>query len=152
MELAVAMDRRDEAGIRLPDAGDGHFDLFAAAMEVPDESGLTGCHRARHYLRGRARLRIISDQGMIPKSIQGDTMARRWQVVLMVLALVIVAWRAGQAQSQVAQFRIVVEPTAAGLKAACISGCAWKELSFGCDKGRPCKAEIDQLGVGPSAK
>ena len=75
-------------------------------------------------------------------------MTKRWQVVLMVLVLVLIAWRAGQAQAQLAQFRIVVEPSATGLKAVCVTGCAWKDLSFGCDKGRVCKAEIDQLGVG----
>jgi hypothetical protein len=81
-------------------------------------------------------------------------MTKRWQVVLMVLALVVVAWRAGQAQAQIAQFRIAVEPSATGLKAVCISGCAWKELSYGCDKtvAVPCKAEIDQLGVGTAGK
>jgi len=45
--------------------------------------------------------------------------------------------------------RIVVEPSANGLKATCLSGCAWKELTFGCELPfkQPCKAEIDQVGV-----
>jgi hypothetical protein len=49
-----------------------------------------------------------------------------------------------------AVFQIVVEPSANGLTATCLKGCAWKTLSFGCEpkKGEPCKAEIDQLGVG----
>lgn len=75
-------------------------------------------------------------------------MKKHWQVVLVALALVIAAWQTGRAQSQIAKFQIVVEPAAGGLKAVCLTGCAWKELTFGCDANRPCKAEIDQLGVG----
>ena len=65
------------------------------------------------------------------------------------IALATAAWQIGQAQGQMATFRIVVEPSANGLKATCLSGCAWKELTFGCELPfkQPCKAEIDQVGV-----
>jgi hypothetical protein len=81
-------------------------------------------------------------------------MKKHWQVVLVVLALVIAGWQVGQAQSRLAKFQIVVEPTATGLKAVCLSGCAWKEITYGCYKtvGTPCKAEIDELGVGTAPK
>jgi hypothetical protein len=75
-------------------------------------------------------------------------MTKTWRVALVIVALIAAAWTVGRAQAQVGQFRIVIEPSATGVKAVCISGCAWKELSWDCDKARPCKAEIDQLGVG----
>jgi len=63
-----------------------------------------------------------------------------------------------QTQSQVAKFRIVVEPSVRSLKATCELGCAWKTVSYSCDaegrqaqpqaQGQPCKASIDQEGVG----
>ena len=57
---------------------------------------------------------------------------------------------AGAQTQPPAVFQIVVEPSANGLTATCLKGCAWKTLSFGCTpkKGETCKAEIDQLGVG----
>jgi hypothetical protein len=67
-----------------------------------------------------------------------------------VIALTVAAWQVGHAQqTQPAAFRIVVEPTATGLKATCVNGCAWKELTFGCQRTdkQPCKAELDQFGV-----
>ena len=71
------------------------------------------------------------------------------------VALGVAAWQVGQArerttaQTQIATFRIVVEPSANGLKATCVSGCAWKELTFGCELPlkQSCKAEIDQAGI-----
>jgi hypothetical protein len=70
-------------------------------------------------------------------------------IVGAVIGLTVAAWQVGHAQTQPAVFRIVVEPSATGLKATCLNGCAWKELSFGCERAdkQPCKAEIDQLGV-----
>lgn len=65
--------------------------------------------------------------------------------------LVASAWQIGYAQSEpkVADFRMIVQVTGRGLVATCIQGCAWKELSFGCgDAKQPCRAEIDQFGVG----
>jgi hypothetical protein len=81
-------------------------------------------------------------------------MKKHWQVVLVAIAIVIAGWHVGQAQSQIAKFQIVVEPTTTGFKAVCLSGCAWKELTYGCDRsgGTSCKAEIDQLGVGTAPK
>jgi hypothetical protein len=67
------------------------------------------------------------------------------------IALTVAASQVGHAQqAQPAVFRIVVEPSATGLKATCVNGCAWKELSFDFKRAdkQPCKAEIDQLGVG----
>ena len=71
--------------------------------------------------------------------------------VLFLIVLVAVAFEFGQAQTRVATFRIVVEPSAKGAKATCIEGCAWKQLTFNCDPSgqRSCKAQIDQFGVGP---
>lgn len=65
------------------------------------------------------------------------------------IALATAGWQIGHAQGQMAAFRIVVEPSANGLKATCLNGCAWKELTFGCELPfkQPCKAEIDQVGV-----
>jgi hypothetical protein len=63
-------------------------------------------------------------------------------------ALVFSAWQLGQAQSQLAEFQIVVEPSASGLKATCARGCAWKTLTFTCDPNAACKAGIDERGVG----
>lgn len=68
---------------------------------------------------------------------------------LFLVVLVAVAFEFGHAQTRVATFRIVVESSAKGAKATCIEGCAWKQLAFNCDPSRPCKAQIDQFGVGP---
>jgi hypothetical protein len=72
-------------------------------------------------------------------------------LTLAVVALVAVAFKVGNAQSKIASFRIVVEPSANGARATCIEGCAWQELTFSCDPSaqRPCKQQIDQFGVGP---
>ena len=66
-----------------------------------------------------------------------------------VLALVASAWQVGQAQAQtkVSDFKIAVQVSKDGLTAQCLQGCAWKEISFTCDPQKPCKTEIDQLGV-----
>ena len=79
-------------------------------------------------------------------------MKEHWQVVLVAVALVITGWQVGQAQSQIAKFQIVVEPTDGGFKAVCITGCKWKDVNFGCDTNIACKAAIDQLGVGRAEK
>jgi hypothetical protein len=75
-------------------------------------------------------------------------------LVVAAISLGVAARQVGHAQDkttqgQVATFRIVVEPSAKGLKATCLNGCAWKELTFGCELPgkQPCKAEIDQAGV-----
>ena len=75
-------------------------------------------------------------------------------LALLAIALGVAGWQVGRAQDkpaqgQIATFRIVVEPSANGLKATCLNGCAWKELTFGCELPgkQSCKAEIDQAGV-----
>ena len=75
-------------------------------------------------------------------------------VVVVTIAVAVAGWQVGRAQDkpaqgQIATFRIVVEPSAKGLKATCLNGCAWKELTFGCELPgqQSCKAEIDQAGV-----
>ena len=68
-----------------------------------------------------------------------------------VAVLLIVVWQVGraQAQSRVAEFKITVQLTGGGLIAQCSQGCRWTEVSFGCgDPKKPCRAEIDQQGVG----
>ena len=72
-------------------------------------------------------------------------------IALALTAVIVVAWQVGRAQAQtkVSEFKITVQLTGGGLIAQCSQGCAWKELSFGCgDPKNPCRAEIDQLGVG----
>lgn len=69
--------------------------------------------------------------------------------VLTVVALVAIAFAVGHAQSRVSTFQIVVEPSAKGVKATCVQGCAWKQLTFNCDSSALCKEQIDQFGVGP---
>ena len=71
----------------------------------------------------------------------------RWRVVLVVLALVAFGWGVGHTQTQVGQFKIVVEPSATGMKATCTDGCAWKEVTFSCNGRKECKARIDERGV-----
>ena len=75
----------------------------------------------------------------------------RTRILTVVIALTFAAsaWQLGRAQSQVSPFTMQIEFTAFGIKAECLKGCAWKTLTFGCTEARtPCKAEIDQLGVG----
>ena len=77
---------------------------------------------------------------------------RRFALVgIVATALVGLGWTfvSAQTKAPLPVFQIVVEPSANGLKATCVKGCAWKTLDFGCEvKGQPCKAEIDQFGVG----
>ena len=82
-----------------------------------------------------------------------------WLVIGVVLGIVVTftAQSLG-AQAQVAKFRIVVEPSVRSLKATCEVGCAWKTVAYSCDpegrqaqpqaQAQPCKASIDQEGVG----
>jgi len=53
----------------------------------------------------------------------------------------------GQAQTQLADFKITVEATTGAAKLECLRGCAWKTLSFGCEGKAECKAQVDQTGV-----
>ena len=66
-------------------------------------------------------------------------------------ALVASAWQIGHAQGQVSPFQVRVEVSGTALKAECLKGCKWKTLTYECaDAKVPCKAEIDELGVGGS--
>jgi hypothetical protein len=63
----------------------------------------------------------------------------------------------GQAQSVTqhltrAGFQMTVEPSAHGAKFECQRGCSWKTLSFDCPESQPCKAVVDQTGVGTVGK
>lgn len=57
-------------------------------------------------------------------------MKTRLVKVAVIVVFLLAAWRIGQAQSQVAQFRFTVQRTATGVKMECSLGCAWKDLSF----------------------
>jgi hypothetical protein len=66
----------------------------------------------------------------------------------LVLALVVATWHFARAHTQLADFRITIEPSADGATLTCSKGCAWQTLSLTCDeRGRPCKGEVDQSGV-----
>jgi hypothetical protein len=59
-----------------------------------------------------------------------------------------VGWHVANAQRDLADFAVVIEPEENGAKLSCIRGCAWIDLSFGCDAGE-CSAQVDHYGVGP---
>ena len=65
-----------------------------------------------------------------------------------IIALVFTSWRFGQTQTQVADFKIIIDATTGGAKLECLRGCAWKTLSFGCEGKAECQAQVDQNGVG----
>ena len=71
-------------------------------------------------------------------------------VLLVVIVAIVAALQNGYAQTQVASFRIVVEGTATGLKATCLGGCAWTDVTYTCGTNakQSCKAEIDEKGIG----
>ena len=76
---------------------------------------------------------------------------RRLAVAALIAAgLIGSAWQVGRAQTKVNEFQIVVSPTATGLKAHCVKGCAWIDVTYDCGPAgkTECKAEIDQLGIG----
>jgi len=79
-------------------------------------------------------------------------MQKRILTVIVAIGFIASAWQLGRAQGQVAPvapFTMQIEFTAFGIKAECLKGCAWKKVTYGCTQERtPCKAEIDQLGVG----
>lgn len=82
-------------------------------------------------------------------------MKARILTVVAVVAFAASAWQLGNAQTkvEVSNFKIHVEKTPTGIKAQCLTGCAWKELSWSCDDAKnPCKAEVDQHGVGGVVK
>jgi hypothetical protein len=64
-----------------------------------------------------------------------------------IITLVVTSWRLATTQTQVADFKIVIEATTGGAKLECLRGCAWNTLSFGCDGKAECKAQVDQTGV-----
>jgi hypothetical protein len=68
--------------------------------------------------------------------------------LVIALALVLAAWRLGQAQTAIAEFRVTVVATTGGARMECLRGCAWKTLSFKCEGKTECKAEVDERGVG----
>jgi hypothetical protein len=68
--------------------------------------------------------------------------------IALVLAMVFAAWHFGRAQTQLADFRITIEPSASGVKLESSKGCAWKTLSVKCGPMQPCKIEVDQTGGG----
>lgn len=65
-----------------------------------------------------------------------------------VLALVLAAWRMGAAQPSISDFTLTLEPAADGARLACMKGCAWTTVTFGCGATQPCRAQVTQLGVG----
>ena len=67
----------------------------------------------------------------------------------LILAIVLTAWQFGQAQAQLADFKLTVEPSASGATFKCSKGCAWTTLAFKCDGKQQCTAQVDQKGVGP---
>lgn len=75
-------------------------------------------------------------------------MRSRTATVLLAALLVAAAWAAGHAQTQLADFKLTVEPTATGAKLTCLKGCSWSTLSFKCPTPNACKGEVDNSGVG----
>jgi hypothetical protein len=66
--------------------------------------------------------------------------------------VVVAAWAAGRAQTQIAEFWVTIETTADGAKLVCLKGCAWTKLSFNCKGKQQCSAEVDARGVGPVSR
>ena len=64
---------------------------------------------------------------------------------LIALALILGAWRLGQAQVQVAQFHFTIQRTESGVKMQCQQGCAWKDLSFSLSEDRA--QAVDGMGM-----
>jgi hypothetical protein len=77
---------------------------------------------------------------------------RRWTLIAFAVVIVVAAsWFVGRAQAQprVSEFNITVQLSNGGLVAQCSLGCVWKDITFSCgDPRQPCRAEIDQFGVG----
>lgn len=46
----------------------------------------------------------------------------------LIVAIVFAAWQFGQAQAQLADFKITLEASAGGAKLECSQGCAWTKL------------------------
>jgi hypothetical protein len=130
---------------------------FPKFLSEPFTSPLSDEESWRWMLRARCGLAVHNDStfhpertgGSLPRNVR-PPMKRLMFGSLLTGALVLSAWQLGQArgQSQLAEFQIVVEPSARGLKATCARGCAWKTLTFTCDPNAACKAGIDEQGVG----
>ena len=77
-------------------------------------------------------------------------MERLAAVLLFAIALTAGGYLVGNAQAELAHFKLTVTTTdrGAGVKMTCERGCAWKELSFGCDGKVECSGHVDEYGLG----
>lgn len=72
-------------------------------------------------------------------------MTTRLIKAVIVVGLILGAWRVGQGQTQVAQFHFTIQRTDAGVKLTCSRGCAWTDLSFGLKEDTT--QAVDGLGM-----
>ena len=67
--------------------------------------------------------------------------------IIAAIALVAVAWKAGEPRAQLTPFTITIERTATGDSLQCSQGCAWKTASFVCRSASPCRWQVDENGL-----
>lgn len=75
-------------------------------------------------------------------------MRTRLLIAMAVFVLFVCAWTVGYAQGKLSEFKVVIEPSATGLKGECLTGCAWKTASFSCGQEKPCRIAVDESGIG----
>ncbi len=73
----------------------------------------------------------------------------RAYTLLALLIVAVSAFTVGRAAEPYSSFRILVafDPATNKVELKCTAGCAWTDLSFGCEQGSECQSPIDEYGM-----